>query len=147
MRGFTLVELIIVITIIGILSAVAYPSYTAHVAKSNRTAAQGELLEMASLQEKIYLNSNAYSTSLTAAYTGKSDGGLGRAATSKSADGKYDFTMPVATAQSYTITATPVAGTTQAGDGTFSITSTGTRTCTGSAGGPNPPKWCKNSAW
>src|SRR6185295_16090027 len=76
--GFTLIEILIVVALVLTLTLIAYPSYTNHVIKSNRTAAQAELLELSSLEEKIYLNSNAYSTSLTAAYTGQAAGGLGR---------------------------------------------------------------------
>lgn len=139
--GFTLIELMLVVAIIAVLVAIAYPSYRDHLIRSSRTAAQTELLELSSLQEKIYLNTNAYSTSLTAAYTGQSTGGLGRTG-ALTADSRYTLTLPVATAQSYEINAVPVASTLQAGDGTIAITSTGTRTCAAPV-----PVWCKNGVW
>ena len=72
--GFTLVELMIVVVIIGILTAIAIPGYSSYRVKSARAAAQTELLQLASLQEKIYLNANAYSPNITTAYDGNATG-------------------------------------------------------------------------
>ena len=124
-KGFSLIELLVAVVIAGILAAIAVPSYQSHVIKASRTAAQTELLELASLQEKIYLNSNAYTTNMTTAYTGNSTGGLGKT-TGLTNDGKYTLTV-VSPGQTYTITATPVAGTTQAGDGNITISENGQR--------------------
>lgn len=131
-RGFTLIELMITIAIIGILTAIAFPSYRNYVIRSSRAAAQTELLQLASQQEKIYLNSNAYAVSVTVAYNGRSDGGLGKT-TGRTDDGKYTITIDptVGPTQVYTLTATPVAGSTQDGDGTNVISSDGTRTWKG----------------
>ncbi len=125
MRGFTLIELMVTVAIVGILAAIAVPNYSAYVVKSSRSAAQTELLQLASLQEKIYLNSNAYSASVTAAYTGNATGGLGNTAGTTS-DGKYTLSVN-APGQTYTITATPVAGKGQVGDGNLSISENGKR--------------------
>jgi len=124
-KGFSLIELLVAVVIVGILAAIAVPSYQSHIIKASRTAAQTELLELASLQEKIYLNSNAYTTNMTTAYTGNSTGGLGKT-TGLTNDGKYTLTV-VSPGQTYTITATPVAGTTQAGDGNITISENGQR--------------------
>ena len=59
-KGFTLIELVVAVAIIGILTAIAFPSYRNYVIRSSRSAAQTELLQLANLQEKIYLNSNGY---------------------------------------------------------------------------------------
>ena len=126
-RGFSLIELVIAMAIIAILSSVAWPSYQSYVTRSSRQAAQTELLQLANLQEKIYLNTNSYTASINNAYNGRNDGGLGKT-TGRSDDGKYD--LAVATgggAQSYVITATPRLGTTQEGDGNLTISSNGTR--------------------
>lgn len=132
-NGFTLIELLIAIVIVGILTAIALPSYNSSIVKSSRAAVQTELMQMAAIEEKIYLNSNSYSVSaniITDAYTGQSTGGLGWSATSK--DGKYTFSCPAAscTASTYTLTATPVNGKPQQNDGTLSIDQTGNKVWT-----------------
>lgn len=141
-KGFTLTELVITVAIIGILAAIALPSYNSSVVRASREAAQTEMLQMAALQEKIYLNSNCYSSTtnvapcptpapgnvITDAYNGQATGGLGWSANSK--DKKYTYTCPACTANSFTITATPVAGLGQAiaADGNLNISSSGQRT-------------------
>jgi len=109
-----------------VLAGIAMPSYMQYLVRSSRESAQAELVELAGVQDKIFLNSNAYSASVTGAYTGSSTGGLGWS-TGKSRDTRYTFTATVLGA-SFTLTATPVAGTSQAGDGNLSIDSRGTRT-------------------
>lgn len=138
--GFTLIELMIALVVIALLAAIGYPGYLRHVTSSSRAAAQTEVSELASMQEKIFLNSNAYTGDMTTAYNGTAAGGLGKTS-GKTDDGKYTLAFTVSTAQSYTITATPVAGTSQAGDGAFSIASTGARTCSTSS------SWCKTGIW
>ena len=125
-RGFTLIELLIAMAIVAILVRIAFPSYQAYIVRSSRQAAQSELVGLANAQEKIFLNSSAYTTSVTGAYTGQSTGGLG-VTTGKSRDNRYTYTV-AATATTFTLTATPASGTPQAGDGTLTITETGQRT-------------------
>ena len=125
-RGFTLIELMIVLAVVGLLTAISYPVYRQHIIRGNREAAKTELVEIAAQQEKIYLNSDAYTSNLTTAYTGTSAGGLGRT-TGKTSNGKYTLSIATA-AQSYTVTATPVSTTVQASDGTLTVSSNGNRT-------------------
>lgn len=125
-RGFTLIEMMITVVIIAILASIALPSYTQYITRSSREAAQSELVELAAIQEKIFLNSNAYSPNVSTAYTGSATGGLG-STTGTTRDTRYILSVAVSGA-SFTLTATPVAGTTQAGDGNLTINSTGNRT-------------------
>ncbi len=126
-RGFTLIEMMIVVAIVAILAAVALPAYTQHVVRAARVQAQAELLELASLQEKIYLNSNSYSASVTNAYNGTSAGGLGRSS-GQTNDGRYTLALDInAPSQTFVLTATPASGGTQVGDGNISISESGRR--------------------
>lgn len=143
--GFSLIELMIVIAIVGILARVALPSYRQYVIRGARVEAQAELLQLAALQEKIFLNSNSYAfgaNGVTAAYTGTNAGGLGRTS-GRTNDGKYDLSLvtlasstnctgtgAAATAtgaQAFVLMATPVAGGTQVGDSNICVSESGKR--------------------
>ena len=64
-RGFTLIELMIVVAIVGILAAIAYPSFQQYARESKRSDAHAALLRIATLEEKFFSNNNAYTTSAT----------------------------------------------------------------------------------
>lgn len=65
-RGFTLIELMIVVAVVAILAAIAFPSYQSYVQKARRADAKNAVLDMASRQEKFFSINNAYSSSATA---------------------------------------------------------------------------------
>ncbi|MEZ9594672.1 type IV pilin protein [Shewanella sp. 10N.261.52.F9] len=64
-KGFSLIELMIAVAIIGILASVAYPSYVQYVAKGARADGLAALLEVANLQEQYYLDNRVYATDMT----------------------------------------------------------------------------------
>jgi type IV pilus assembly protein PilE len=130
-NGFSLIELLVSIVILSILAAIAIPSYNSYFVRGSRAAAQAELLTLASFQEKIFLNSSSYTQNITGGFNGTSAGGLGKT-TAQTNDGKYDLSI-VATTQTYTLTATPVAGKSQVGDGNISISENGQRLWNGVA--------------
>lgn len=106
--GFTLIELMIVVAIIGVLSAIAYPSYQSYMKKSGRADAKVGLLKLSDKQERFYLQNNTYTTAFTAA-------GLNTSTTSE--EGYYTFTITSDDLVSgFTLIATAVANKSQAND-------------------------------
>ncbi|QYK14874.1 type IV pilin protein [Shewanella rhizosphaerae] len=63
--GFTLIEVMITVAIVGILSAIAYPSYINYVTKSGRSEGVAAVMRVANLQEQYYLDNRAYATDMT----------------------------------------------------------------------------------
>ena len=124
--GFTLIELMMVVALVGILAAIALPNYSGYVVRSSRNAAQAELLELSAVQERIFLNSGQYTSSVSAGYTGLAAGGLG-IASGRTKDARYTLGVTLSGTQFFTLTATPVSGTSQAGDGNITMTSAGAR--------------------
>lgn len=107
-HGFTLIEMMIVIAIIGIIAAFAYPSYVEQVRKSKRSDAKIALQQIAQRQESHFIKNYAYAASLTA---------LGYAAdTIPSPEDNYQITVNAATATSYILQATPSTGSSQEKD-------------------------------
>lgn len=64
-KGFTLIEVMIAVVIIGILASIAYPSYVQYVAKSARSEGLAAVMRVANLQEQYYLDNRAYTTDMT----------------------------------------------------------------------------------
>lgn len=122
-KGFTLVELMVAVAIVGILGAIAYPSYIDHVVKSNRSAAESFMVTLANKQEQYLLDNRQY----TATSTDLSP-------TPDDVSKHYDITITtVAAPPSYTITATP-KGSQSSRDtkcGTLTLTQTGTKGISG----------------
>jgi type IV pilus assembly protein PilE len=65
MLGITLIELMIVVVIVSILAAIAYPNYQEFTARAKRTEARAALLRLATNQERFYLNNNTFTTDMT----------------------------------------------------------------------------------
>lgn len=61
-RGFALIEPMVMAAIVVVLAASAYPSYTSYIVRSNRSAPQGYTLERSSLQQRYLLDARTYAT-------------------------------------------------------------------------------------
>jgi type IV pilus assembly protein PilE len=106
--GFSLIEMMIVVALIGILGAVAYPSYQDYLQKSRRTDGMTALLTLANEQEKYYLDNNSYATALSLIWDVSGQGAY-------SADDYYDIAVVSADASGYVVRATPAAAGKRAG--------------------------------
>lgn len=65
-KGFTLIELMIVVVVVAILAAIAYPSYSQYAYRSRRADGKEMVMRVAAAQERYYTNYNQYATTLTA---------------------------------------------------------------------------------
>lgn len=139
-RGFTLVELIIVVAIVAILAAVAMPSYQNYVQKTRRAEAQIALNSIAMLLEAYYRKGNTFvGASLYDNSAGSSDGTeihpryLPKENKSDASGATYQLSM-VVSASTYTITATPVGAQLNDSCGVMTINHLGIVTDEGAAG-------------
>lgn len=120
-QGFSLVELMIVIAIIGILTAIVLPSYQGYILRANRSPAQSLMTEIAGRQGQYLLDNRSYATSLTALNV------------TTPSDVSANYTISIATADgppSFTLTATPVGKQVDDSCGTLTLDSVGAKTPT-----------------
>lgn len=102
-RGFTLMELMIIIGVIGILAAIAFPSYQGYVKKTNRKAAIAEMSDVGQQLERYYnINNGTYAAG------GKPEISIEKESIRKDIEKRYGYKIEMTTrnAQDYVITAT-----------------------------------------
>lgn len=120
-KGFTLIELMIIVVIVGILAAIAVPSYRQYIVKSNRAAAEGFMLTVANKQEQYMLDARSYAPTLATL----------NLTTPTEVSKNYNISVAAsATPPSYTVTAAPTGA--QASNdtacGTLTLDQTGAKT-------------------
>ena len=122
-RGFTLIELMVAVAVVGILAGLAWPSYRNYVMRANRSAAQQFMLDIANREEQYMLDARSYATGSTALTS-------------------LNLTVPTAVSPNYTLSVAPVTGPpvgylitataigNQLTDGNLTLSSAGTKTPT-----------------
>jgi len=130
--GFTLMELMVVVAIIGILAAVAYPNYTDSVRRGDRSAARSALLDVQQFMERYYAANNRYSLPQGGSVTNDTTAPAlpTRLQTIPVESPKYDLAVSEVTVNSYTLTATP--RNTSEPCGNLTLTNTGVKGRSGS---------------
>lgn len=118
-RGFTLIEVMIVVAIVAILAAIALPSYQQQIIKSNRAAAKGQMLDIANREQQYLFATRSYATKAQL-----ETGGYALPA-EVSPRYTYDVTVGTGTVPSYLITFTPIGA--QATDGALTLDSQGVK--------------------
>lgn len=131
-RGFTMIEVMIVVAIIGVLAAIAYPSYTEHVRKTRRVDAQGAIMGLANALERYRANNGTYAgAAVPGIYPDKSP-----------LDGNakyYSLSLGNLTGSTYTITASRYGDQSADPCGNFTLDQSGTR---GLSGASKPLSYC-----
>lgn len=122
-RGFTLIELLVVMVIAGILAAIAIPNYSEYVVRSNRSAAQSFIADVASRQAQFFLDRRTYATTVAA---------LNLPVPAEVAS-RYNFAIDVQAGPplTYTVTATPTGAQAKDRCGALTINQAGNKTAAG----------------
>jgi type IV pilus assembly protein PilE len=123
-KGFTLIELVIAVVIVGILATIAMPAYQEYVRRGARAAAQSEMMDIANREQQFLLANRVYASKTTLESSGYSLPG--------NVSSKYGYAITTVDAPpTFTITFTPSGS--QASDGALVLTSEGVKTRKGQA--------------
>jgi len=148
-RGFSLIELMFVVAIIGVIAMVAVPAYTKQIQKNQRAVAKARLAQAAQLLERFYSDNNSYFVdasggNLTVSTTNSTVAGFALlmrvpsgttvySGSNNETTSAYTITLATATANNYVLTATVVPTNAQSADlcGNLTLTNTGVKGVTG----------------
>jgi len=127
LKGFTLIELMVTVVIIGILASIAFPAYQNSVRQARRADAQGVLMQLNNTMERVFTQSNTYTIATLCTAPATPAGCIfPNEAPLDGATKFYDLSISAVTANTFTLLATPKNG--QAGDGNLTLNSTGAKT-------------------
>ena len=137
-RGMNLIELLVVVAIVAILGAVAYPSYVQHIVDTKRTAARSTLLQVAYRQQQFFMDNKTYAADLTSLGFGANPlvvGDDGREVPAGDMESVYSVTLASVGVTTYTATAAPLNGQLSRDTkcGSLVLDQSGSRTQSGSA--------------
>ena len=132
LKGFTLIELMIAVAVIGILSAIAYPSYTSYVKRAHRSEAKTVLLQDATILERNFTMANRYDN-VQSNGGGTVTSGLIILQAPVSGTATYGITVSFVTtpAIDFTLTAAPAGSMTGDACGSFTLNNAGVQGVTG----------------
>lgn len=142
--GFTLIELMITVAIVGILASIAYPSYLSQVLKSRRSEAVAMISQIQQAQERWRANCPFYANSISAPApsAGQCPTDLSKGLNIGTvSDARYTYGLSNVSATTYTMTATAIAGSSQASD--TGCTVLAVTVTNGSAANTPPACWSK----
>ncbi len=130
-QGVTLIEILIVVVIVAITATAAMPNYRRYMLRAHRVEAKSALLNLATAQEKFYLQNNRYAGH--SALTTAPPEGLGLPGTI--GNGRYTIAITAASTTTFSATATSAGAQTADGEcATFTIDSLGVRGATDRGG-------------
>jgi len=115
-RGFTLIEMMIVVVIVAVLAAVALPAYFGSLRKTRRAEAVAAMSQIQQAQERWRASCPSYATLIPTANAGNCNTGTSGLAITAMAGARYAYALSSVSATGYTLTANTVAGSSQASD-------------------------------
>ena len=137
-NGFTLIELMITVAIVGVLAGIAYPSYQDSMTKSRRADAKAALLELSVFMERLYTTTGCYNAGVDK-ICGNADDATPpvltpyfrttdqTVVTPKSGKANYDLSLTVITASTFTLQAAPRITAPDSKCGSLTLTNTGVK--------------------